>query len=287
MISPKSLRSILASALFGLLLTVGCRPVEQDQLGISHSPAAIDQIVKRGEMRVGYLVWEPCVTREPGASTLGGIFPAMVEQIAKNLGVRVVWKETTLANFAAGLGTGQFDFSIGPTFTTIPRAAAVNFTQPVAYVGNSAVVARGSTLGPKSLFDLNLPSITIAILQGQALEEFVRHNLPKAKHLILAGGDLTAPLAAVSSGQAQIGFMNSVTVAQYAAQHPEVRPVFAGSDQVEVLPLSWATRGDDQRTLAFLNSAITYLKSSGRLAEYQSHEPIHLLYDVPKLHGFE
>src|SRR5438067_686205 len=95
---------------FALLFqAVGCRRTDTSNTSSTHA-SAIAEIVSRGEMRVGYLVWEPCVTRSPDTGKLGGIFPAMIEQIATNLNVKVVWKETTLANFAAGLNTGQFDF---------------------------------------------------------------------------------------------------------------------------------------------------------------------------------
>jgi polar amino acid transport system substrate-binding protein len=211
----------------------------------------------------------------------------MINQIAKNLNVQVTWKETTLANFAAGLNTGQFDFSVAPTFVTIPRAASVKFTQPVAYVGNSGVVKSSGVLKPRRLEELNKSNIKIALLQGQALDEFCRRNLPQAQFVVLSGSDLTAPLVAVSSGQADIGFMNSVTVAKYVAEHPEVEAVFTGDEQVEILPLCWATTGNDSRLHDFLDASITYLKSTGRLAEYQKKQKIQLLYDMPRLHPAE
>jgi polar amino acid transport system substrate-binding protein len=176
-------------------------------------------------MRVGYLVWNPTVIKDPQSGKLSGIYPNMVAEIARALNVKMSWHETTLANFAAGLQSNQFDFSVGPTFITIPRALAVSFTQPVAYVGNAAVVRADGNFHPSTISDLNTPGIRIAVLQGQALEEYCRRNVPKAELVVISGGDLTAPLVAVSSGRADIGLMNSVTVAQYTADHPEVKPV--------------------------------------------------------------
>ncbi len=264
------------------LFISGCTPNSTSSPTVTSS--ALDHIQSRGEMHVGYLVWEPTVVRDPRTGELSGIYPDMVVQIAKNLNVKVVWVETTLANFAAGLNTGQFDFCVGATFVTIPRAASVKFTQPVAYVGNSAVIKADGSLKPKRIEELNNPGVKIALLQGQALEEFCRRNLPQATLLALSGGDLTAPLTAVSSGQADIGFMNSVTVAKYVAKHPEVRAVFTGEQSVEILPLAWTTTGNDTRMCDFLNSSITYIKATGRLAEYQQKQPIELLYDTPQLH---
>lgn len=251
--------------------------------GVEPDASALEQAMQRKELRVGYLVWEPCVIKDSKTGQLAGIYVDMVNQIATSLNVRVTWVETTLANFAAGLQSRQFDFSVGPTFVTIPRATAVSFTQPVNYVGNSGVVLKNSKYGIRTKSDLARPGLRIAVLQGQAMDEYCRRNLPKAQVIVLAGGDLTAPLAAVSAGRADIGLMNSVTVTRYAKEHSEVVPVLLGEDQIETLPLVWATRRGDEQMLRFLDSSITYLKSTGRLAGYQSAYDIQLLYDLPAL----
>lgn len=194
--------------------------------------------------------------------------------------MKVTWVETTLQNFSAGLNADKFDFCVGPTFVTIPRATAVAFTQPVNYVGNSGIISRTSKINFKNFLDFNKENITVAVLQCQALESYCKKNLPKAKLLSLQGGDLTAPLAAVSSGNADIGLINNITITQYAKAHNEVKVIFGGDDQFEILPLSWTTRKNDIELLNFLNSSIIYLKSTNRLRLYQQKYEIPLLYDL-------
>lgn len=115
--------------------------------------------------------------------------------------------------------------------------------------------------------------------------EYFKRRYPKVQLLSLSSGDLTAPLVTVSVGQADIGFMNTVTVTQFVDAHPEMKAVFIGEKQLEMLPLAWATRHEDQSLLSFLNSSITYLKATGRLEEIQLKYPIQLLYDTPTLHS--
>lgn len=262
----------------------GCnrQPANSSQTGSGSS--TLEKITQRGVMRVGYLVWNPCVIRDERSGELSGIYADMVAEVCRGLGVEVEWHETTLANFAAGLYASQYDLCVGPTFVTIPRAAAVSFTEPVAYVGNSGVVRADGDFRPRSIGELERPGLRIAVLQGQALEEYCRRHLPDAELLVIAGGDLTAPLVAVTAGRADIGLMNTVTVANYAHQHPEVSAVLMGDAQVEVLPLAWSVRHDADDLLDFLNSSITYLKSTGRLEEYQLKYEIQLLFDTPTLH---
>lgn len=251
------------------------------------SKSVLGQMTHRGEMRVGYLVWNPCVIRDSSTNELSGIYVDMINHIAATLKLKITWQETTLANFAAGLETAQFDFCVGPTFVTVPRATAVSFTMPVAYVGNGGVVRAAGDFRPQTIRDLNRNGLRIAVLQGQAMEEYCRRYAPEAEVSVIAGGDLTAPLAAVSAGRADIGLMNVVTVQQYAREHPEVAAVLTGQQQVEILPLAWTTRRGDHETIDFLNASIVYLRSTGRVAEFQSRYPIQLLYDIPTLHQLE
>ncbi len=249
-------------------------------------PGTLARIQKSGKMRVGYLIAEPMTVRgkdAQGPAAVNGIYADMVRQIARSLNVEVEWVETNLSSFAAGLQADLFDFSVGPSFVTIPRAAAVSFTTPIAYVGNSAVLRSDSPLHPTSLQDFNKKGMRVAVLQGQALEEYSRKNLPEAEVIVISGGDLTAPLVAVSAGRADVGLMNSLTITQYTREHPELRAVLMGADSVEILPLAWATRQGDDELRDFLNASIAYLGTTGRIFEYQQKQSLQLLYGFPRL----
>ncbi len=272
------LQRVLVLVLVIPAFTTGCK----DSSPLEGTPQdTLSRILERGEMRVGFLVWGPCIMQDAQTRELSGIYVDMVVQIARALNVEISWQETTLAAFAADLQTRRFDFSVGPTFMTIPRAAAVSFTQPVAYSGNSGVVRTNSPFRPQTIVDLNAEDLKIAVLQGQAVGEYCQRNLPDADLLVLSGDDLTAPLAAVSSGRADIGLMNSVTVSEYSKQHPEVTAVLMGAQQIETLPLAWAVKHGDT---SLLNASIDYLRSTGRLAAYQKSYESPLLYDTPLLH---
>jgi len=264
---------------FAMFIQFGCKNSSNQNPTLSSS--TLEQIVSKKEMRVGYLVFSPCVIKNTQSGELSGIFVDMINQIAQSLNVKVTWVETTLANFTAGLKTNQFDFCVGPTFVTIPRATAVSFTQPINYVGNSAVIKKNGKFKPTKIEDLNQKGIKISVLQGQAMEEFCKRNFPNAELVSMAGGDLTAPLVAVSTGNTDIGFMNHVTVSNYSKEHKEVDVVFTGNSQVEILPLSWTTKPNDYELMNFLNSSISYLKSTNRIAQYQKKYDIQLLYDFP------
>ena len=238
--------------------------------------SALDTIKRNKVMRVGYVRFAPCADINPQTQQLEGIFVDGIREVATDMNMQVEFKETTLATFAAALDAGEFDFSIGPTFITPSRSAAVDFTEPLLALGNSGLVKKENMAAFSSVDSLGRPGLRIAVLQGQAMEQFVRARDPNANLIIIAGSDLTAPLAAVEAGQADIGLTNSVTVQQYAASHPDTAAVFTDENALSRLALAWVVKTGDDRLREFLNSSIEWLKQSGKLDTIQSKYPIRL-----------
>jgi len=249
----------------------------------SASGQTLPRVLRNQELHVGYLVFDPCVIKDPESGKLSGTFIDSVEYIAEQLKAKPVYHETNLANFSSGLQSGQYDLCIGPTFRTIPRATSVVFCRPLTYIGNAAVVRKGEAAKYDTLEKLAATKPRISVLQGQAMEEFLRRRFPNSKLLSLSGGDLTAPLNAVAAGQADIGFMNVVTVTRYAKAHPEVEVVFSGEHQLELLALGWAVRPDDLPWWQFVKTSLDYLMTTGRYDEFQSRHDIPLLHEYPLL----
>jgi len=227
-------------------------------------------------LRVGYVRFAPCADLNRKTGKLEGIFIDSVNEIAANLRMQVEFKETTLANFSAALAADEFDFSVGPTFITPARAAAVTFTRPLVALGNSGLVRKGRAQQFPSPNALSRDGLTIAVLQGQAMEEFIRTRFPTAKLIVIAGSDLTSPLLAVQAGQADIGLTNSVTVQQYAINHSDTEVVFGDENALSRLALAWTVRRGDEQTRTFLDSSIEWLVQSGKLTEIEARYPIKL-----------
>ena len=269
----RTTRLALAISLLAALL-LGCSgpadlPGQQE--------TTMQKVRKTGELHVGYLVFSPCIIQDPTSKELSGYFVDMVQHIAENLKVKVVFHETTLKDFAAGVNARQFDLSICPTYRTISRASAVAFTRPIFYLGNGAVVQQRNAAKITKKTDLNDPSLSIAVLQGQAMHEYARVYLPKAKLAVISSGDLTAPLLEVSTGRVDVGFCNYLDTERFCEAHPEVINIYKDAP-VEVIPLGWAVRSGDLVWLNFIDTCIEYLESTGRIARWEEK------YGIPMLH---
>ena len=113
--------------------------------GSCHSAHAqmMDRILKDKSIKIGYIPSPPGTIKDPATGEVKGYYVDGVRYIFKAIGVEPVFVETTWTNYAAGLQSGQFDFSIAGTFATVQRAAAVEFTKPIHYMGYSAIVKKG------------------------------------------------------------------------------------------------------------------------------------------------
>jgi polar amino acid transport system substrate-binding protein len=72
---------------------------------------AIDaqQIKQKGELRIGVTPGEPWFFKDPGSGAWSGIGYAMGQQVAKDLGVKLVPVETTWGNSIAAIQANQID----------------------------------------------------------------------------------------------------------------------------------------------------------------------------------
>lgn len=256
-------------------------------LAISTASAegALDKILREKEFKIGYIPSPPSMIKDPKTGELSGFYVDAINYITGQIGVKPVYIETTWANFAAGLNSGQFDLSIAGTFATVLRAGAVEFTIPIAYLGYSAIVKKGDTRF-KTPADLNRPGIKIALIQGGASVDYAKENWPKAQFVLLATGNLTAPFVEVSAGRADVGVEDAWQAHRYAAVHPEVVDLFAGHPY-NTLPIAWSVKRGNQDLLNFMNSSLGYLLSTGRWSKMsEKYGPSGRFYDTPNLKVF-
>jgi polar amino acid transport system substrate-binding protein len=243
----------LAVMLAALVLAAGTQPAEAQ---------VMDRILKEKKIRIGYIPSPPGTIKDPATGEVKGYYVDGVRYIFKTIGVEPEFVETTWANFAAGLQSGQFDLSMAGTFATIQRAAAVEFTKPIHYLGYSAVVKKGDERF-KALGDFNKDGIKIAVVQGGAAQEYVKENFPKATIVALATGNLTAPFVEVSAGRADVGIEDAWQARRYSSTQPGVTDLFQ-ANPYNTLPICWSAKRGNSDIINFMNTAIDFMLLTGR-----------------------
>ena len=262
----------LAVALLGLLLSW------QGRLKPGVDSKTIDntllKIKRDRKLRVAYITYPPTVFRDPTTHELSGHFIDTLKEILIQVDpkVTVEYEETTWADFATALNSGRVDLSIAGTFTTIPRAKQVAFTRPLVYLGRSVIIRKGdrrfsASNGPMQ-FDRS--DVRVGVVDGEGSYEFVKANFKnQSKVTTFSGTDLTQCLAAVSSGQVDVGMSDAMEVSKYAKAHPgEVEDLFA-DNPYDITPVGWSVRQEDFVWKGFLDTAIQTLETQGKLIGYE------------------
>jgi ABC-type amino acid transport substrate-binding protein len=230
-------------------------------IGAAHAQV-MDRILSEKKIKIGFIPSPPGTIKDPKSGELSGFYVDSIRLVFKQVNVEPQFVETTWAAFAAGLASGQFDLSIAGTFATVTRAAAVEFTRPVSYLGYSAIIKKGDTRF-KELADLNRDGIKIAVIQGGASIDYAKENFPKAQLVTLAGGNLLAPFVEVSAGRADVGIEDAWQARRYAKEHPEVSDLFDGRPY-NVLPIAWSVKRGNDDLLKFMNTSIDWLMINDR-----------------------
>lgn len=137
-----------------------------------------EQIKQRGELRIGVTPGEPWFYKDPATGAWSGIGYAMGQQVAKDLGVKLVPVETTWGNAVAAIQANQIDvmFVLDPTDE---RKKAIDFPDaPFFWYAEGVLVRDG--LPSRSWADLDKKDVKLAVTLGTAPDRDVTKRLPNA-----------------------------------------------------------------------------------------------------------
>lgn len=265
-------RPITTLTMVALVLASAALAAPTDGLAQS----TMESIRKNGVLKVGYVPYPPTVIKDSRTGKITGHFVDAVEFMASIMKVKVEYVEATWGTFVAGLQSGQFDLSIAATYRTIPRAMAVHFTRPIIYIGNGAIVKKGDTRF-KTLEDFNAKGLKIAVAQGEASHEYAKAHFPNAQLIVLSTANLQQPLVEVSAGRADVGLADAWSTRRYAQSQSEVVDLFK-EKPYDLTPIGWAVRQGDIDFLQFVNTALDYMDTTGRLIQWESKYESHWLH---------
>lgn len=247
--------------------TIGCAALFVAAALLPAPPAAadekrlIDEVVERGELRVGMSSFVPWAMRDQQGGFIGFEID-VAQKLADDLGVKLNLVPTKWDGIIPALLTGKFDMIIAGMSITAPRSLQVNFSSPYAHSGLDVVVNLKRLPGASSLADFNSPEIVIAMRRGSSGVAQVKGMLPEAK--IRLFDDEASCRQEVINGSAH-AWISSAPAPAFAAEgnpgklYLPLNEIFARSSE------AIGIRRGDPDTLAFLNGWIASNTASGWL----------------------
>lgn len=162
----------------------------------------MDDILKRGELIVAVQTQGPPVSFVDKNGERTGLAVELSRQMAKDLGVKIVFQDYDWKGLIPALLAGKADMIAGDMTPTPQRAAQLLFSRPIFFNDTVAFTTKDSPY--KSWKDLDKEGVTIAALQGSTYADAVKKYLPKATLKVFSGG---GPAVAQTLARARVDAM--------------------------------------------------------------------------------
>jgi len=245
-----------------LISTVGTAFAGKLQQQLTNE-STIEQIMKRGVMRVGMDTFVPWAMKDKTGKFVGFEID-VAKRLAEDMGVKVEFVPTKWAGIIPALLTGKFDVIIGGMGIRPKRALKVNFTVPYDYSGMSMVASKKLAAGFNSLEDFNRPDVEIACRLGTTAVMAAKKFIPKAKRRLFE--DQAQAYQELRNGNVHAVVGSSPRPAFEAVKYPDTLFMpLKGNFTKE--PIAFALRKGDFDTMVFFNSWITKMREEGWLQE--------------------
>ena len=232
---------------------------------------ALTEAKERGTLRLVGVSFPPYMVASTDGSYTG-IDYEMLGGFAETLGLKLEIVPGTWGTAIAGVQSGKWD--IAPVMCWKPeRVEAVTFSETY-YQGGLVAAVFGD--GPKSLKEMNDPSVTIVFPAGTFKETFVEKFFPNATTKKITNGSTAQVTLELLSGRGQATLLDApIDITKVEAAYPgkfTYLPSKDGRLPDTTCLGSYILKRDAYHLTAQLNDYIKMMKSSGKLdALYDKH----------------
>ena len=259
----------LIAALVAVTWTGGALPVSAGADPSSHvasadeqSGSVLDEIIERGELRVGMtLQFEPEMYLDDDGNP-AGYDVELLNLLATDLGVELTIENQEFDALIPGLLAGQWDMISVGLVPRPPRLLQMYFTD--AYVPYEQVLVAAADADREPTIEAyNAEGTTITALQGSTAAEQVTTQFPNATLAEFPQQD--AAFLEVSSGRADAIVVESYLAERFIQSNPDQLAVVGLDAPLQIEFGSYAIPLGDDKFLTYLNSWLQYYKNNGTL----------------------
>jgi ABC-type amino acid transport substrate-binding protein len=219
----------------------------------------LQKIKDRGELRVGVALAPPMTAQQPDGS-LGGPNLIPLQELAKELGVKLTPVPADWNNIVAGLQADRYDFAANLD-ATVERSLAIQFTVPVyEYQGVFAVKADSPYRTAADVIGSGQP---IATAQGSAPEAALKNSGVSVQSI----DNYTNAIGTVKAGRAVAEFTDLPTVEAQTQADPTLKIIVPDPPIYSATANYGVPSTIDPWSLQTVNTAIQRAKDSGQLTQ--------------------
>jgi cyclohexadienyl dehydratase len=189
-----------------------------------------------------------------------GIDVDLAAMLANELGVTLVWVDTSWTHLLGDLTNQRFDIAMGGISVTAERAAAGRFSTPYLTTGKTILARCAVQQRFVTLAQLNQSNATVIVNPGGTNEQFVRAHLPHAH--VIVNPDNETIFDALAAGAADAMITDAIEARLEAAAHHELclptGTLFAQVEKAYLMPA-------DDAWQSWVDAWLERIRADGRL----------------------
>ncbi|MCH6472446.1 ABC transporter substrate-binding protein [Sinomonas terrae] len=217
----------------------------------------IKKVQSQGELRVGVAISAPMTVQDSNGN-LGGPNLIPLEDLAKQLGVKLTPVAASWGNIVAGLQAGRYDVAANLN-STLERAKAIQFTNSVyEYPAVYVVKADSPWTSSQQLIDSKQQVVSAS---GSAEDAAIKATGTP----VLEVGDWTNAFQALDAHRVAAEFTDSGTAQAQVASHPDYKIILPSPSIYEGGAAYGMPDSTDPRSMQLVNLAIYNAQINGEL----------------------
>ena len=226
------------------------------------SSSVLEEIKKRGSLRVGMSTFVPWAMRDKQGNLIGYEID-VASKVAADMGVDIEFVPTAWSGIIPALIAKKFDVIIGGMSITPGRNLTVNFSAPYAHSGQQMVANKALAAG-FALEDFNSSDVMISCRRGATPCNVAATQFPMAK--VSRFDDDAQAFQEVVNGNAHAMISSAPKPRFWMGRYPD-KLFMPTNDNLTVGDEAFALRKGDPDAVNFFSNWILVNTSSGWLKE--------------------
>ncbi|HVX55275.1 transporter substrate-binding domain-containing protein [Nocardioides sp.] len=227
----------------------------------SSGTSLLNQIIKRGTLRVGIMPDSPPFGQQMSDGTFQGYDADIAKELAASLGAKVQFVALTGDSRNAALDSGRTDVDISTFSVTPQRAQSVEFTIPYTQIDSALLYKKSESI--TSLKQLKGKSVAVG--SGTTNDTYLTEECKSVGCKVMRFDAIADAIQALKSGKVDAAMDSSFSMDQ-EAQADSSLAVLDPTPKINAAFIAMGVKRGDQLWLNYLNTFIETLNGSGENA---------------------
>lgn len=202
----------------------------------------LEEISKRGELRVGMSANQPPFTMKAIDGSVIGYEADLAAMLAESMNVKLNIVEIPFPELLDALLSGKVDVVMSGMTMTMERNMKVAFAGPYILSGKSILTKSPSFSDTKEAGDINDGAVKLVTLKGSTSEDYAKMEMPEAELLLTESYD--EAIQSLVDGKATIMVADYPICAYTAMVHPE-KGLITIAEPLTIEPIAMALPPND------------------------------------------